>query len=546
MKGVIYTRVSSDEQVEGTSLASQDDFCRKYCEQKGIEVVAAFREEGQSAKDLSLKNRTQFLAALEFCRKENGIQAFVVFKVDRFARNTEDHFSVRRLLSTYGTSLYSVTEPIGDKPAEKFIETVLAGASEYDNAIRKQRCTDGMLARLNQGIWPFKPPIGYTCARHRARGEKKTAPDDPDANVFPLIQRALRTYASGAIPSITVLTQHLNSWGFTEARGSPARVQLVDRMLSRYLPFYAGILVNPWNGAETTGAHQPMISRDEMLQIRRRKLGLSGDLPIKRSYFNANFPLRRLLTCAECGNLLTGANSSGNGGLYAYYYCRSRGCSIRSVGIRASQAHDNFDRYVRKLIGNPRDWADVTARVVELLRERQNETDATNGHRDKQLAALLARRHRIFEMREDGSYDQEMFRDRLDSVDREIASVAPPNARELNAFGDLDAQAIAEAAQWFVMNIGFFWRPMPSSNRLRFERLAFPTGIIYARLEGCRTDNPGLAFSIVRAKTTAFSLDVMLKGFSSNQLAEYFEELLAFYHEMKDLYPEQADLDAAA
>lgn len=52
MKGIIYTRVSSDEQVDGTSLASQDEFCRKYCEQKGIEVVAAFREEGQSAKCL--------------------------------------------------------------------------------------------------------------------------------------------------------------------------------------------------------------------------------------------------------------------------------------------------------------------------------------------------------------------------------------------------------------------------------------------------------------------------------------------------------------
>jgi hypothetical protein len=39
---------------------------------------------------------------------------------------------------------------------------------------------------------------------------------------------------------------------------------------------------------------------------------------------------------------------------------------------------------------------------------------------------------------------------------------------------------------------------------------------------------------------------VILERFSSNQLLEYFEELLAFYHEMKDFNPEQADLDAAA
>src|SRR5689334_6179184 len=146
MKGVIYTRVSSDEQVEGTSLTSQEEFCRRYCEQKGIVVVALFREEGESAKDLSLNNRSRFLAALEYCRVHKDIEAFVVFKVDRFARNTEDHFAVRRILLTSGTALHSVTEPIGNKPAEKFIETVLAGAAEYDNAIRKQRCTDGMLS----------------------------------------------------------------------------------------------------------------------------------------------------------------------------------------------------------------------------------------------------------------------------------------------------------------------------------------------------------------------------------------------------------------
>lgn len=57
----------------------------------------------------------------------------MVYKVDRFARNTEDHFAVRRILLSHGTSLHSVTEPIGNRPAEKFIETVLAGASEYDS-----------------------------------------------------------------------------------------------------------------------------------------------------------------------------------------------------------------------------------------------------------------------------------------------------------------------------------------------------------------------------------------------------------------------------
>src|SRR3990167_11243557 len=135
MRGIIYIRVSSDEQVKGTSLESQEEHCRAYCQKKGIEVAAVFRDEGESAKTT---NRTEFLRALEFLRKNKGkVQAFVVLRLDRVARNTEDHFSVRKILTDYGVTLHSVTEPIGSNPAEKFIEVVLAGAAQFDNDIRK-------------------------------------------------------------------------------------------------------------------------------------------------------------------------------------------------------------------------------------------------------------------------------------------------------------------------------------------------------------------------------------------------------------------------
>ena len=69
MKGVIYTRVSSDEQVKGTSFEFQKTLCQKYYEQKRSEVVEVYREEVKSAKDLSLTNWKNFLKTVEFCRK---------------------------------------------------------------------------------------------------------------------------------------------------------------------------------------------------------------------------------------------------------------------------------------------------------------------------------------------------------------------------------------------------------------------------------------------------------------------------------------------
>ncbi|OGG48696.1 hypothetical protein A3C18_02420 [Candidatus Kaiserbacteria bacterium RIFCSPHIGHO2_02_FULL_54_11b] len=191
-RAIIYVRVSSDEQVKGTSLDDQEARCLRYCEEQGLEVVKVFREEGASAKSA---DRKVFLEAIEFCRKNRGtIDAFVVWKVDRFARNREDHFFVRKTLSEYGTMLRSVTEPIGDSPTEKLMETMLAGFAEFDNEIRKQRCTNGMLARIREGIWPWKPPVGYKCANHKKRGEKKNEPDKAHEEVFPILQKMLKGY----------------------------------------------------------------------------------------------------------------------------------------------------------------------------------------------------------------------------------------------------------------------------------------------------------------------------------------------------------------
>ena len=188
MKAVIYTRVSSDEQVKGTSLDYQEEICRKYCNEKGLEIIEpVFREEGASAKSA---NRAEFLRAIEFCRKNKGkVQAFVVAKVDRFARNTEDHYMVKKILSDYGVSLHSVTEPISDNAVGKVFEGMLALFSEFDNSIRTQRCSDGMYSRIRQGIFPWPTPFGYKCKNFKKQGLKKTEPDDPHPIFFPILQR---------------------------------------------------------------------------------------------------------------------------------------------------------------------------------------------------------------------------------------------------------------------------------------------------------------------------------------------------------------------
>jgi len=521
MKGIIYTRVSSDEQVKGTSLEFQEDLCRKYCEQRGIEIAAVFREEGETAKDLSLNNRKKFLEALEFCRKNKGqFQAFVVLRVDRFARNTEDHFAVRKILMNYGTTLHSVTEPIGNKPAEKFIETVLAGAAEYDNAIRKQRCTDGMLARINQGIYPWKPPMGYKCLHFKKRGEKKTEPDPPDEQVFPLIQKALKEYAKGFY-SQTELAKLLDKWGLKTIRGRKTTAQTIDYILGKYLKFYAGIIANPWTGEEKEGLHKPMITKEEMYKIQLIRSG-KGKSFVKHDRYNPLFPLRRTVICGFCKRPLTGSSPRGNGGRYSYYHCLNKDCPAYGKGIPKDVLEKEFLEYLRRITPKENFFEVFKETVLDLWQEKGKSFELEAQRYEKQLKMLQAKRKRIFEMREEGSYTKEEFLERKQEVENEIAMVKLSLSQsQIESF---DIEGVLNYAINFIRNLGRQWLDLSPQLRSRFQKLVFPEGIFYKKGFGFWNQKLGCIYAINQHFNGQKSSLVPLLRFNWNQIMEELKE----------------------
>ena len=110
---VIYVRVSTKDQVENFSLATQEKACRDYCAKHGFKADKIFVEEGESAKTV---NRLQFQKALTYCRENKGrIKWLVVYAVSRFARSSHDHLQTRALLGGFGVNLRSVTEHFDDR-----------------------------------------------------------------------------------------------------------------------------------------------------------------------------------------------------------------------------------------------------------------------------------------------------------------------------------------------------------------------------------------------------------------------------------------------
>ncbi|HOG89505.1 MAG TPA: recombinase family protein [Smithella sp.] len=490
MKGIIYVRVSSEEQVKGTSLENQDELCRAYCKSKGIDVVGIYREEGASAKTAQ---RAEFLRAIEFCRKNKGkIDAFVVYKVDRFARNTEDHFYVRKMLIDYGVTLHSVTEPIGNNPAEKFIETVLAGSAEFDNAVRTQRCVDGMSARLNQGIYPFKPPIGYECQHTRQKGEKKNVPDEPDKVFFPIIQKGLKAFANGNYTQADV-ARLFDELGLARARGKKTTTQFVSWMFIHYLKFYAGILVNPWTNEEIKGLHKSMITREELFKIQMLLSGKS--LKVKHIRKNPLFPLRRTVFCGYCGRPLTGSTPHSKGRKYYYYQCYNKNCQMYCKAINKEKLEKEFIKYLNQITPKKKFLEAFKGSVLDLWNSKELHLQKEAQNYQRQLSTFEEKRKRIFEMREEGLYTSEEFRERKEEIENKI--MATKISLDETRIDQFDIEGTLTYVNNFITDLGRLWLDLTLSHE-SFQKLVFPQGISYTRKEGFGNPQLGLIYELNR------------------------------------------------
>lgn len=473
MNAVIYSRVSSRDQVDGTSLESQEAACRAYADRHDLTVVKVFVEEGESAK---AADRPKLLEMLAFCRdKTNAVQVVLVWKVDRFARNVEDHYSIKATLRRVDVKVVSVTERIDGGPNGKLMETILAGFAQFDNDIRAVRSVQGMQRRIQEGIWPWHPPLGYVPPKLG----KKTEPDRPDPDRFAILQKAWQLYATGGYTKADVVSV-LRERGVTGYCGRRISPQTLDKIFRN--PYYAGELRDPWSGETFLGRHTPMVSKADFARVQVIGDGNANAMPHHRA--NADFPLRGLVRCPSCQAHLTAAWSRGRRQRYAYYSCFRRGCLARSRGYRAAEVHEEFTGFVRALSAPPRRAAQIASRI-RLLAEAEatqaavigTKSQATRKDLERQLQDLIAMRltHTITDI--EFAVERERVRKLIAECDVRIASgnqlplTEAETAVMIRAFGRLD----------------YYWRQLGSNSIL------LPAGYTFG---GIRTAETALLFRV--------------------------------------------------
>jgi DNA invertase Pin-like site-specific DNA recombinase len=291
---VIYVRVSTDEQVKGTSLEHQERECRKLCAREGWVVDRVFVDRGASAKTAE---REEFRKMIRYCSEyRHRIGYVVVLNCTRFARRNSDHQFVRMALSKEGIQLRSVQEPIDETSTGRLIENMAAAYAEFDNSRRTENTVAGMRTKAEHGFWQHPTPIGF-----EKIGSKKDARLVPDPMRAPLIRQAFEMYASGLYDARRVLDA-VTKAGLRTRRGKKLTLQTFHKMLRRAL--YAGRLENAAWGIVVKAQAEAIVDPGVFDRVQDV---LSGKRPVIATYQRNHpaFPLRWFVRCAACDTPLT-------------------------------------------------------------------------------------------------------------------------------------------------------------------------------------------------------------------------------------------------
>ncbi len=414
-KAVVYLRVSTEEQVENYSLDTQKDICHKEAEKRGYEVVEIFREEGRSAKTV---NRPELIRMLEYCRKNKKIiDAVIVYRLDRISRQTSDYLSIRKKLSECEIRLISASEPTGNSPTERFVETMLAGFAQMDNDIRSERTRNGMKARFLCGLRNGPVPLGYV--NQSGYGTK-----DPEN--WDLIKAAWERMGTGTT-TLREMAEILNKQGVRER--NHGKVSLIsNQTMSRMFKnkFYAGFIVSAAYNEEVKGQHVPMITEELFYRVQSVVTGRNTSKAVqlaKKSPNNPNFPLRRIIKCGICGRSFTGGFSKGKYRRFGYYFCPKRCKKGRGSSVKMEDMDELMINFLKEISLRPKAIELLIAFIRRTYKGRAAILLKQREEAEVELKKLYELRQALIEKNLAGIYTDDVFKEQNRRLEEKIAFI---------------------------------------------------------------------------------------------------------------------------
>lgn len=507
---VIYIRVSTREQVDNLSLPTQLRACEDYCRREGFQVLATFREEGESAKTA---DRSELKKLLDFCRTHKGkIHFVIVYNLTRFAREKYDHFALRAHLQSLGISLRSVMEPIDDTSTGKLMEGVLASFAQFDNDVRSERTRAGMRAALELGRWTYPAPLGY---RNSPKWSGQSLVHDPDR--APLVRRMFQEMATGHKTKQEVL-RLVTELGLRTRHGHTLAPQTIQQMFRN--PIYMGEVRSADGSIVRRGDFDPLVDEGTYYAV---QAVLDGRVVVAgpRLRNHPDFPLRAFVRCETCQRPLTGSWSKGRNKHFSYYHCQ-RQC--RAVNVTKAKLEGLFVEELALLQPSAGYMRLVNDRILHIWQQVRAEIRERTAAADRAVKTLTDKLDRL-----DEAYlfartiDDETYRRQRDKLRQEwtLAKMA----QHSDAIEEMDVEGLLAFAERILPRASDLWVQSTLDHKQRLQALFFPNGIGFDGVRFNRTVVTAPFFSYLRDEKSDNVKMVGLTVVSWNQVAGFLEGL---------------------
>jgi site-specific DNA recombinase len=332
---VAYLRVSSDEQRERQTIASQRTELRKVCESRGIKLDKFYEDDGVSGT-VPLHNRPHGRVLWDDVAA-GRVGEIYVLKHDRLGRTLRSLLNLDHRLARFGVTVEAITQPLPKGITGEAMRQMLGVFAEFDRKNILENTWRGLTAKARKGGWTGgPPPFGY-----RLEGTKQTARLVLHPEYSRLVRLLFERAADG--DSCQVLADYLNRLGIPPARQNPNslwRPNSVRVILTN--PTYTGtrqfgrrqwIKVEDENGNITTHLKKapderiipstcPAIVDQELWK--RANAALHKNQITAMAHAKVQYLLRGLVRCGICGKGFIGCGKQ--------YACIGRHCARRLYG----------------------------------------------------------------------------------------------------------------------------------------------------------------------------------------------------------------------
>ncbi len=456
---VIYTRVSSQEQNDNTSLKYQKKRCEEHAQRKGYRIVEYFGGTYESAKS---DERKEFGRMINFAKNnKEKISRIIVLSYDRFSRTGPNAIYLSSNLKKLNIFIDSVTQELDTStPMGEFMESMQFLFSKMDNDQRRQKSIAGMQEMMRAGYMPFRPPVGYSIVKNADWDDRIVLHE----KYAPLIKKAFIMKAQQG-KSNTEIAKFLSSVGLKVSRKHLSHIF--------HNVFYCAILTSSLLPGEVIqGKHPKLISEELFLQANNFNLKLRYGQ--KHQMECIAFPLKQFVKCDKCGTPLTAYGIKGKKA--EYYKCNKIGCSLsRNTKI----LHDRFIELLNRYTPEPRSVKPIETMMGRVFNQLNVMDEDSAGLLRKQLAVVEANIDKLTDKFVDEAISKEIYDKTMLRYADEKKKIEGKIPKQEIKLSNLD-EYIAYSLQ-ISKSLSQIWEKADWETRQRVQNLVFPGGLRFSK-----------------------------------------------------------------